>query len=116
MIDRRDRSFNDKLALILVSAGIIGALLVLIDPVFAITLKNGFTLHIGGSGFSDQMKGAVITMILVGGFTAVITYYFGSSNADKVKNETISNLAATVAPTPLNNEPPNPPTIEGDLT
>jgi hypothetical protein len=107
MDDRRGGGFNEKLAFVLVIGGIIGALVVLLDPVITITTSAGTVLHFGGTGFSDQLKGAVVSMILVSGFAAVITYYFGSSNSDKVKNQTISALAASSLPAAL--EPAAPP-------
>ena len=94
-MDRRAGEFNEKLAIVLVIGGILGAMLVLIDPVLTITMKNGVTLHLGGTGFSDQLKGAVVSMILVSGFANAVAFYFGSSNSDKMKNQTINTLAST---------------------
>jgi len=71
----------------------IGAILVLVDPVITFALMNGTTIHIGGNGFSDQLKGAVVSLILVSGFAAVIGYWLGASDQGMKAQESVNDIA-----------------------
>ncbi len=78
--ERRNRHFIEALSCTLVWFSGLGALLVLVDPVVTYPMANGAVIKLGGSGFSDQFKGAVVTLILVAGFTAVTGYWLGAAN------------------------------------
>lgn len=78
--ERRSRKFIEQLSCTLVWFSGLGALLVLVDPVITLVLTNGTTITLGGKGFSDQFKGAVVTLILVAGFTAVTGYWLGAAH------------------------------------
>lgn len=105
MIDRRafdtsagDRCFVRWLSLVLVIVSSIGAMIVLIDPVITIAAHGGSTIKVGGTGFSDQLKGAVVSLILVSGFAAVIAYWLGASNQGQRAQEQVGTIATTAAP------------------
>ena len=81
MIERRANSrFVEWLSMAILSLSAVGAMIVLIDPIITIVLTSGTTIKLGGTGFSDQLKGAVVAMILVGGFSGVAGYWLGASN------------------------------------
>lgn len=96
--DPQSRRFIERLSCILVVFSAIGAMLVLVDPVLTLQLGNGNTLKIGGEGFADQMKGAVLTLILVAGFTAVVQYWLGASNQGDRAQENVNKIAASAMP------------------
>lgn len=105
MIERRsgdasvgDRCFVRWLSLTLVIVSSIGAMIVLIDPVITFAVSDGSTIKIGGTGFSDQLKGAVVSLILVSGFAAVIAYWLGASNQGQRAQEQVGTIATTAAP------------------
>ena len=41
-------------------------------------------------GFSQEMKGSVVTLILIGGFTAVQNFWLGSSSGSQKKDELLA--------------------------
>lgn len=93
-----DRCFVRWLSLVLVIVSSIGAMIVLIDPVITFVQTSGTTIKIGGEGFSDQLKGAVVSLILVAGFASVITYWLGASNQGQRAQESVSTIATQAAP------------------
>jgi hypothetical protein len=50
------------------------------------TLAGGISVLIWG-GVGDQLKGAIVTLMLVGGFTQVGNFWFGSSLGSKKKDD-----------------------------
>ncbi len=96
--DPASRRFIERLSCLLVVFAACGALYVLIDPVLVLQLGNGNTLKVGGNGFADQMKGAVLMLILVAGFTAVVQYWLGASNTGDKAQENVNAIAAAAAP------------------
>lgn len=96
--DPQSRRFVERLSCVLVVFSAIGAMIVLIDPVLSINLGNGNSIKIGGEGFADQMKGAVLTLILVAGFTAVVNYWLGASNTGDKAQESVNAIAKSAAP------------------
>ena len=91
MEERRSGVFTEKLSLFMVVTAALGAVLVLFDPKTTFVVA-GQTLNLGGEGFSADLKGAVISAILIGGWTAVKEYWLGSSAGSEKKSETISRL------------------------
>lgn len=90
--------FIERLSTILVVVSAIGAGLVLVDPIFVIQFEGGTAMHVGGSGFSDQLKGAVVMLILVSGFAAVISYWLGASNTGDKAQDSVNVIATAAAP------------------
>lgn len=99
MIERRVSRYIEKLSMVLVVVSSIGAILVLVDPVISFAFTGGTTIKIGGTGFSDQLKGAVVSLILVGGFSAVISYWLGASNQGDKAQDSVNTMAQQAAPT-----------------
>ena len=94
MIERRRSRFTEKLSLFMVVVAAIGALGVLMDPRVVILIPGGHTLTLGGAdGFSADLKGAVISAILIGGWTAVKEYWLGASASGTRQSETVSRIA-----------------------
>ncbi len=89
--------FTQWLSGFLVTASVMGALLVLIDPKGAVTIA-GQSIQFGGAGFAEQMKGAVIMLILIGGFTAVVNFWLRISNQEARAQETTNAIAKEAAP------------------
>lgn len=73
-----------------------GAFIVLLDLKFEITVFEQ-TITVG-SGFSADLKGAVITAILISGWTAVKEYWLGSSASQQGQAESMSRIAEQSAP------------------
>ena len=61
----------------------LGAAFVLLDPKWSTEIA-GMKVSFGGS-FSADLKGAVITAILIGGWTAVKEYWLGASAGSQVQ-------------------------------
>lgn len=95
MVERRadQGRFLQVLSMVLVIVSSIGAMIVLIDPVVTFSPVQGTVIKIGGSGFSDQLKGAVVSLILVSGFAAVITYWLGASNTGQKAQDSVNSIA-----------------------
>lgn len=78
-IERRQAGlFREKLSWFMAIVAAFGGAYVLLDPIFTITVF-GQEVHIGGSGFSADLKGAVVSLILIGGWVAVKEYWLGAS-------------------------------------
>jgi hypothetical protein len=105
--ERRSGKFTERLSMFMVAVGALGALIVLLDVKFTIVLANQ-TVSIG-TGFSPDLKGAVITAILISGYTAVKEYWLGSSAGSQVQQESISRIAEAAATTPKTNGDAHPP-------
>lgn len=56
----------------------IGGAIVLLDPEF--TMKAGeATLKIGGGAFSDEMRGGVVTIAIIGTITGLVRFWLPGS-------------------------------------
>ncbi len=96
--DPASRRFIERLSCLLVVFSAAGAALVLLDPVLSFALPSGTAIKLGGNGFSDQMKGAVIMLVLIAGFSAVVSYWLGASNQGDKAQENVNAIAAAAAP------------------
>lgn len=113
MIERRAGKFTEILSIFMVKVSAAGAFIVLIDLKLTLTFGNQI-IQVGGTGFSDQLKGAVIALILVSGYSAVKEYWLGASDSGKTQSESMSRIAeastpsaAVTAPAPLQTEEVN---------
>lgn len=97
--ERRENKFTEKLSMFMVSVAAFGAFFVLTDPV--ITISD--TVKIGGEGFSADLKGAVVSLILIGGWSAVKEFWLGTSASSEKKTDMIANMVS-------------PPAIAGTVT
>lgn len=89
--------FTERLSLFMVIIAALGGFLVLVDPRIQFPVLNGYSVSIGGEGFSADLKGAVVSLILIGGWTAVKEYWLGSSSGSDKKSDTIQQMSAAVA-------------------
>lgn len=64
----------------------------LMDPKITFDLGSA-SVELGGEGFSADLKGAVVSLVLIGGWTAVKEFWFGSSASSERKSETIQRIA-----------------------
>jgi hypothetical protein len=94
---RKATKFTEKLSLFMVVTAALGGFLVLIDPRGAWTMF-GHPFSFGGDGFSAELKGAVVTIMLIGGWTAVKEFWLGSSAGSQNTAETIGRIAEQSAP------------------
>lgn len=92
---REPTRFTERLSTFMVFVAAGGAAWVLMDP-RSDTPFFGFVL--GGEGFSADLKGAVITAILIGGWTAVKEYWLGASDSSRNQVASISRIAEGAAP------------------
>ena len=95
--ERRASHFTEKLSIFMVMVAAGGAFLVLLDPKFTVVVAN-HTITVGGDGFSADLKGAVISAILIGGWTAVKEYWLGASATGQRQSESMSRIAEAAAP------------------
>lgn len=94
MIERRTNTrFTERLSTFMVMVAAAGAFVVLIDPKVELSW-----ITFNGDGFSADLKGAVISAILIGGWTAVKEYWLGSSAAGAETGKSMSRIAEASAP------------------
>lgn len=105
-VERRSSIFREKLSFFMVVTAAIGGFLILLDPRFSGEIF-GQPISFGGEGFSAELKGAVVTIMLIGGWSAVKEYWLGASADGQKTNESISRIAESATPTIRN---------EGDRT
>lgn len=94
-VEQRAVKFTETISLFMVRVAAIGAAIVLID--IKLTLNIGNQVLVLGSGFSADLKGAVITAILISGWSAVKEYWLGSSAGEEKKSDSVSRIAETAA-------------------
>lgn len=102
MEERRSSRYTEKISTFMVLVAALGAYIVLVDPKISLTIL-GQTFTVDGGDFSADLKGAVISAILIGGWTAVKEYWLGASAGQAKQSETIARL---VAPQPDKDPPP----------
>ena len=90
MIERRAMKFTESVSMFMLRAATVGALVVLADIRFTFDL-GGQVIAIG-SGFSPDLKGGIITIMLIGGWTAVKEYWLGSSAGSAERAQTIDAI------------------------
>ena len=95
--ERRNGAFAEKLSIYIVVIAALGAFLVLLDPRIEIVFGTQ-KISIGGEGFSSELKGAVITIMLIGGWTSAVSYWLGNTESGKKQQESLSRIAETPAP------------------
>lgn len=96
--DRRiNGKFTERLSLIVTTTAALGGFLVLLDPKIALNVL-GQTFEFGGEGFSSELKGAVVTIMLLGGWTAVTGYWLGQSDSGQKQGATVARIAEQAAP------------------
>lgn len=88
--------FQERLSLFMVIVAALGAAWVLVDPKLTVPVGD-VVVNLGG-GFSNDLKGAVISAILIGGWSAVKEYWLGSSAGGEKKAEAVSRIAEAAAP------------------
>ena len=97
MEDHRAPAFIEKLSWFMAWMAALGGMYVILDPV--ITLKLSWAdIKIGGEGFSEQLKGAVVALILVEGWKAVKEFWLGTSASGQKQQESMTRIAEQVAP------------------
>jgi hypothetical protein len=95
--ERRAGRFTERLSMFMCVVAAMGAAAVLLDPKFTFNVA-GQTIAIGGDGFSADLKGAVITAILISGWTAVKEFWLGASASGQNQAESMSRIAEAAAP------------------
>lgn len=98
-IERRKGTsrYTERLSTFMVVTAALGGVYVLLDPVFTLTLW-GQSVKIGGEGFSADLKGAVVSLILIGGWTAVKEFWLGASATGQTQSASMSRIAEGAAP------------------
>lgn len=89
---RKGARYTEKLSTFMVVTAALGGIYVLLDPVFTITLF-GQSVKLGGEGFSADLKGAVVSLILIGGWTAVKEFWLGASASAQNQAASMSRIA-----------------------
>lgn len=98
VVDRRQEGqFREQLSKWMMIVAALGGAYVLLDPQVTFTFWNQ-TVKIGGEGFSADLKGAVVSLILIGGFTSVKEYWLGASATGQKQAESMSRIAEASAP------------------
>jgi len=96
--ERRAATFQETLSGRMLTIAGLGALLVLVDPKLNIPLTEGVILNIGGTGFSNDLKGMVIGAILVGGFNSIREYWLGATAGGQKASSVVERMAEGAAP------------------
>lgn len=65
----------------------------LLSLIFVLISASGAYLVLTNEKFPAELKGAVVTLILIGGWTAVQQFWLGSSRGSQVKDTTINEQA-----------------------
>ncbi len=86
-------AFTERLSVFMCTVAALGAFIVLFDPKFILTFYGQQVILGGKDGFSADLKGAVISAILISGWTAVKEYWLGSSVGTVKSAETIQRIA-----------------------
>ncbi len=97
-IERREAGrYTEKLSTFMAVASALGGAWVLLDPKITLTLGEQ-VVQIGGEGFSADLKGAVVSLILIGGWTAIKEYWLGASASGQKQSESMSRIAEASTP------------------
>lgn len=96
--ERRHPKFTERLSWFMAIASAFGGFYVLLDPILVLNI-SGHTVKVGGEGFSADLKGAVVSLILIGGWTAIKEYWLGASASGQTQSESMSRIAEASAPT-----------------
>jgi len=91
-VEKRSTKFTERLSMFMAISSAFGGFYVLVDPKFIITIADQ-SIEIGGSGFSPDLKGAVVSLILIGGWTAIKEYWLGASASGQNQAESMSRIA-----------------------
>lgn len=93
---RISNRFIETVSLYIITVASLGAAWVLVDPKVSLAFDWG-DISFGG-GFSNDLKGAVISAILIAGFTAVIAYWLGASDGGRSQSAAVARIAESAAP------------------
>lgn len=91
--------FTERLSWLMAIVAALGGIYVIMDPVITFDLGDAVTIKLGGDGFSEQLKGAVVALILIEGWKAVKEYWLGSSASGQKNAESVAKIAEQAAPT-----------------
>lgn len=81
--------FLQWLSMVICIFSFIGAAWVLCDPRISFSYGT-FRIELGQIPFSSDLKGAVISAILIGGFAGVTGYWLGASNTNRIPTQTFN--------------------------
>lgn len=98
MIERRTGGFTEKLSWFMAIVAALGGIYVILDPVITIEGGEWGSIRLGGDGFAEQLKGAVVALILIEGWKAVKEYWLGSSAGGQKNAEVVGAIAVGAAP------------------
>lgn len=119
--EHRTTPFTEKLSWLMAVVAALGGTYVILDPVITFTLPWA-EVKLGGDGFSEQLKGAVVALILIEGWKAVKEFWLGASKQGQDQAQAMSRMAenapavaaavvANAAPVP-NGQPAVTPNVE----
>ena len=91
MVDRRASKFTERLSLFMVRVAAVGAAYVLLEPKFTFMIYDQ-VIAVGGEGFSADLKGAVVSLILIGGWSAVKEFWLGTSASSEKKSDALQRM------------------------
>lgn len=92
MSETGPRPFTERLSWFMALSAAAGGIYVILDPVITFSL-DWVEIKLGGEGFSEQLKGAVVALILIEGWKAVKEYWLGSSAAGNKQQESMTRIA-----------------------
>lgn len=110
---RAAATFQEWLSRFMVRTAAAGAAWVLMDPRMTVGPEGHVAFVMNSGAFSNDLKGAVISAILIGGFTSVREYWLGASKTGQEQAQSMSRIAeaapaavaaaagATPTPTPV---------------
>lgn len=95
--ERRRGDFVERFSLLILLGSFLGGFLVLIDPRLDLTIGDQL-IHIGGDGFSAELRGAVVQSMLIAGLSAAVGYWLGQSATGQAAASSVTRIAEA-APT-----------------
>lgn len=95
MIERRSKSFIERLSTMLILGAFVGGFIVLLDIKFTLTLW-GQVVSIGGTSYSPDVKGMVLQSMLITGFAAVVGFWLGTTKQGQEQAQSVSRIAESV--------------------
>lgn len=105
--ERRAKVFTERLSWFMALVAASGGIYVILDPVIEFHLSWA-TIKLGGEGFAEQLKGAVVALILIEGWKAVKEYWLGSSAGGQKQADAVSQIATgTGSQAPIKTEQVN---------
>lgn len=103
MQDKRTPRFAEKFSKWLLTLAAVGAGIVLFNPSFEQKWDGG-SFNMGGGAFSDEIRGAVVTLCIIGAVTALIRMWLPGNETPPVSVSASGSPSSTTQTTSTTTE------------